>query len=182
MCPGGRAWCGPGTYVGGGAVTGPTGAGIRWWCPAGPPAAPPPDLPDRAHVADGVPAHAHDDGLSIAQHQTADRARAAADLTLGALKGLALATQVQENGEAVWQVEFEQHPDGRRRARMRVYELAVTDDGTVVVNPSAISVGADGALVRHHLRFGRAPETTISASAGTAADALHVVQYPDDRP
>lgn len=104
----------------------------------------------------------------------------ALDVGIGALEGMVLLDRVRQAGRAAWQVVFEQHPDGRRRARMRLYEVAATEDGDVVVNPSAVSVDPDGELVRHHLRFARADEPQLAPPTSPPGTALHLVQYPDE--
>ena len=148
----------------------------------GPPTAPAADPPDLPHVADGIPGTEPGHGVAVTETAGIDRAGAALDVGLGVLEGMVLVDQIDEAGEAAWQVVFEHHPDGRRRAQLRVYDLAVTDDGTVIVNPSAVSAGPDGDLDRHHLRFGRSPEPTISAAAPISGTALHLVQHPDNTP
>lgn len=85
------------------------------------------------------------------RYETTPTTRGAAATGIAQLVGLAAeagltARHVRDQGNYAYTVEYQEHPDGRRRAIPVVYALALDGDGEPVAFVGYLAPGADGAL------------------------------------
>ena len=122
----------------------------------GPVAAPPPI--GAADPADGSPATIAEGG---------------AELAVTVAQGGVMAAAMDNQTERAYRVIFEEHADGRRRARIQTFTLAYDGEGGVVIIPEHVYVNGEGELTSETISYGSPYETdgvSLSGSTDDVAD------------
>lgn len=107
-----------------------------------------------------------------------EAARAGLSLAKQIGGGVTLLQQVDAGSFHSYQVVFEVHPDGRRRAMLRTYGVRYDVDGTPIVFPNTGYLDPEGDLVLDHMRFlDGGPVMSAAPPEGTTFAPFRVVQF-----
>jgi hypothetical protein len=80
--------------------------------------------------------------------------QAGASLGVITAQGGVMAAAMDNQTQRAYQVVFEDHPDGRRRARIQTFTLANDGEGGVSIVPEHVYIDADGELVAETISYG----------------------------
>jgi hypothetical protein len=93
-----------------------------------------------------------------------------AALAVTVAQGGVMAAAMDNQTERAYRVTFEEHSDGRRRARIQTFTLAHDGEGGVVIIPEHVYVNGEGELTSETISYGTPYETDGVHPSGSTAD------------